>query len=167
MAQTVCENMEGFTPTEVEAAASARNAQMRLGSPSNEHFKKMASSPTIQNLSMKLANFTNVRAICGPNRPNLKGEKACCKPSGADMGDHLDTPRVCVCRESECCALGGCAVREWHSFLDHIFEKHLPFHCSMSPITKGRTAGWFAKESNQFLQMEWICYVSCNDGWAV
>ena len=72
MAQTVCENMEGFTPTEVEAAASARNAQMRLGSPSNEHFKKMASSPTIQNLSMKLANFTNVRAICGPNRPHSR-----------------------------------------------------------------------------------------------
>ena len=70
--QTVRENLGKFTERQVKRTITAHNIQARLAHPTDEPFKQMTSSKTLDNCSTNASDVTNTCSIFGPNQPGLK-----------------------------------------------------------------------------------------------
>ena len=66
MIQTVRDNFGMFTEKQVEKAITARDMQARLAHPTDDKFKQMVSSKSLDNCSIFVDDVTNARSIFGP-----------------------------------------------------------------------------------------------------
>ena len=63
-----------FTEKQVEKAIAARDMQARLAHPTDDEFKQMVRSKSLDNCSVVADGVTNARSIFGPNLPGLRGK---------------------------------------------------------------------------------------------
>ena len=74
MIQAVREKFGMFTEKQVEKAIEWHIIQAHMTHPTDEKFKLMVSSKSLDNSSVVASDVTNVRTLFGPNRPGLRGE---------------------------------------------------------------------------------------------
>ncbi len=59
----------------MKKAILAREAQAKLAHPTDEKFKIMVSSKSLDNCPVKPQHITDVKTIFGPNHPGLRGKQ--------------------------------------------------------------------------------------------
>ena len=73
MLQTVQDNIKNFTPQEIKDATIAREAQAKLGHPSDATMRKLVSSNSLLNCPVTTQALTNSTSIFGPNLGGVRG----------------------------------------------------------------------------------------------
>ena len=71
--ETVCKNMAGFTPQEIEKAKMSRQMQGQVGHPPDGVFKQMIGEKELQNNPVSLDGVANAQSIFCANVNRLKG----------------------------------------------------------------------------------------------
>jgi hypothetical protein len=74
LVETVQGNYEGYTKNNILKAKQARRAQVMMGNPSKKDYKRVVSNHLISNCPVTHTNFTNTRAIFGPNILSVRGK---------------------------------------------------------------------------------------------
>ena len=82
MLETICQNMEGFTKKQLNAAILARKAQAMVGHPPDEKFKQMVSRGNLKNCKVSVQDITNAHTIFGHKCSRLKEGAVRKSPSG-------------------------------------------------------------------------------------
>ena len=80
-----------FTKKQVEKAIAARDMQARLAHPTDEKFKQMVRSKSLDTCSVVADDITNARAIFGPNLPGLRGKTVRQRPERV-VPEYLEIP---------------------------------------------------------------------------
>ena len=75
MIQTVRKKLCMFIEKQVEKAVESRDIQACMAHPTNEKFKLMVSSKSIDNCSVVASYVTNAHTLFGPNHPGLMGKQ--------------------------------------------------------------------------------------------
>ena len=91
-AQTVRDNIEGYTKREVEAAALVRKARIRVGCAPPKEFANIVSQCTLGNTPFTPLDLQRADAIFGPDVPNLKANSVRDKPTRVEV-EVLPIPR--------------------------------------------------------------------------
>ena len=58
----------------MEKSIESRNTQARMDYPTNDKFKLLVSSKSLDKCSVIASDVTNARTLFGPNRPGFRGE---------------------------------------------------------------------------------------------
>ena len=76
----------------MEKSIESRNTQARMDYPTNDKFKLLVSSKSLDKCSVIASDVTNARTLFGPNRPGLRGKTVQHRPEQV-IQEYLDIPR--------------------------------------------------------------------------
>ena len=74
MIQTVRKKFGMFTEKQLEKAIESRDMHACMAHPTDDKFKLMVSSKSLDNCYVVASDVTNTRTLFGPNRPGLRGK---------------------------------------------------------------------------------------------
>ena len=79
--ETVRKNMQGFTLEECTRAKAARDAMAMMAHPSEAKMRNLVSSGNVVNMPYTSTDFSNSRALFGPDRGAIRGKTVRQRPS--------------------------------------------------------------------------------------
>ena len=89
MIQTVREKFGMFTEKQVYKAIESRDMKARMSHPTDQKFKQLVSSKSLDNCSVVASDITNARTLFGTNRPGLRGKTVRQRPERV-IPEYLD-----------------------------------------------------------------------------